>query len=248
MNGVFGDLIDVAAAYLHPVQQDPANRERSWERCYSFFQGYREMPRKQQEKQRELACLHLGFYLASWGMFRGPLIHKDYTIYADVIDILLKEQYAQLWNPVFFKNLLAGNQQVTQNDTQLIFELATHIREHINGLLIVRNYPAQPEHARATNTLITKIIMGTLACVPAYDQYFCKGLPDCGIRRCGSFTLNCFTRLLNICREHNLWQMLQRQPIKSSGVTYPVMRVVDLYFWQKGYEEHQKPKSRSASA
>jgi len=236
MNGVFGDLVDVAAAYLHPVDQDPANRERSWGRCYSFFQGYRAMPRERQETQRELACLHLGFYLASWGMFRGsgPLIRKDYTIYGGVINILLAEQYAQLWNPVFLENLLAGNQQVAENDTQLVFELAECIREHINGLLIVRNHRAQPEPARATGTLITKIIMGTLACVPAYDRYFCRGLTACGIRRCGSFTLNCFTRLLNICRERDLWQMLQNQPIERSGVSYPVMRVVDLYFWHKG--------------
>lgn len=41
-------------------------RERSWDFCYSHFQDH---PRP--TEVMELSCLHLGYYLASWGMLRG---------------------------------------------------------------------------------------------------------------------------------------------------------------------------------
>ena len=82
MNGVFNDLHIVAEQCLSPIVEDPANRGRSWDRCYSFFQRYHELSREKQKAKKELACLHLGFFLASWGMFRGSgsLMQKEYTI------------------------------------------------------------------------------------------------------------------------------------------------------------------------
>jgi hypothetical protein len=61
MNGLFDDLYDVAAECLKPLVKDPANRGRSWDRCYSFFQKYHRFNQKQRQANRELACLHLVF-------------------------------------------------------------------------------------------------------------------------------------------------------------------------------------------
>ncbi len=251
MNGIFDDLYQVAEECLSLMYRDPANRERSWDRCYSFFQQYHLLNKEQQQAKKELACLHLGFYLASWGMFRGSgsLIYKDYTIYAEIIEILFEEQYEGLWGLDFFQDMLIGEDQISEDNEQvrLIFSLKGQIQEYIERLTIIKNHHSPEENASATDTIITKILLGTLACTPAYDTYFPRGLRVCGIDQCGSLTVGCFTRLLNIFREHGLWQRLQRHPIQyqeqpnQHPVTYPIMRVVDLYLWEKGFRDEVNP-------
>jgi hypothetical protein len=244
MNGFFDDITEVASENLAPILQDPANRGRSWDRCYAFFRHYHQWDKAERRKNMELACLHLGFYLASWGMFRGsgPLIHKDYTIYKGVIEKLLEEKYHALWQADYFQELLTGNVPIGDNNLQvkLIFRLANEIQRYFGNLNVIRNHHAEQEQANVSDTLITKILMGILCCTPAYDKYFKKGLTACDVQHCGSFSSSYFARLLNICRENNLWANLQRQPIKYYGVVYPVMRVVDLYFWTKGYNAERR--------
>lgn len=247
MNGVFDDLNEVAEECLSPIVQDPANRGRSWDQCYTFFQKYRDSAREQRRANRELACLHLGFYLASWGMFRGSglLMQKDYTIYGAIIDLLLRPAYQELRRPRFLEGLLLGQDTISDNEQiGSVFGLAEQIRAYVKELPIIRNPRSCRESAKCTPTIVTKILLGTLACTPAYDINLPKGLTACGIRRCGSFTRDCFTNLLNVCREKRLWQALERHPVERHGVIYPIMRVVDLYFWKKGFDESEKKRRR----
>lgn len=239
MNGIFDDLNELAEEALAPIVIDPANRGRSWDRCYNFFQNYRTLNATQQKTNRELACLHLGFYLASWGMFRGSgfLINKDYTIYEGVIDLLLRQEYEGLWDTHLFQELLTGEEQVSEDDNNvgLIFELADQIKTYFSELTIIRNHHADEEGVQATDTIVTKILLGTLACTPAYDEYFKVGLDACGLHPHSSFSVPSMVRILNACRENGLWPALQQHPIECYGVIYPMMRVVDLYFWTKGF-------------
>ena len=121
MNEIFADLYEVAEECLSPIVRDPTNRGRSWDQCYTFFQTYRNWTAKERQANRELACLHLGFYLASWGMFRGSgaLIQKDHTIYGDIIDLLLADAYEGLWRADFFDGLLAGDDALSPNNQQI---------------------------------------------------------------------------------------------------------------------------------
>jgi len=249
----FGDLAKVARAYFCPVERDSANREKSWVKCYEFFQDYHAKPREQQEKETELASLHLGFYLASWGMFRGsgPLIHKDSSIYKGVIDVLLAKEYRQLWGQEFIQGLLTCENAILPHDpgVGLIFDMADRIRDYFSQLVIIKGPDKHREHARCSDTLVTKILMGTLACTPAYDTNFCTGLRSEGNANvCASFSKNCLAQLMNLCRENRLWQALKDNPLPHAADAYPPMRVVDLYFWHKGYKRNQEDKSRSASA
>jgi len=238
MNGVFDDLYETARECRSPIVQDRANRGRSWDQCCTFFQEYRNWDEEQRQANRELACLHLGFYLASWGMFRGsgPLMQKDYTIDGGIVDLLFADAYNELWEATFFQGLLTREDALLPNNGQirLIFDLAANIRNYVNGLTIIRG-PGQPqENAKCSDTIVTKILLGTLACTPAYDKYFPKGLTACGIEECGYFRQDCFTSLLNVCKEHRLWEVLTGRPIEYYAVVYPIMRVVDMYFWFKG--------------
>src|SRR6266478_3447543 len=72
------------------------NRYRSWEHCYRYF--HRSTP-EAIALDRDHAALQLGFYLASWGMYRGSgfLLQHAYTVHLGVIDQLLAPRFAILW-------------------------------------------------------------------------------------------------------------------------------------------------------
>ena len=251
MDELFDDLYEVTEQCLIPIIKDKSCRGRSWDRCYSFFCKYHGSNQEKRETTKELACLHLGFYLASWGMFRGSgtLIQKDYTIYKEVVNILLQNEYEALWEPDFFRDILISDNPIRHNRQEIssIFKLKKQIGDYINGLTVIRNHFSDVENAHATETIVTKILMGTIGCTPAYDTYFRKGLSVCEIRQCGTSNITSFANLLNICRENRIWSKLQEQPIECYKVNYPVMRVVDLYFWTKGFNAEYISKRQSST-
>src|SRR5215472_9314657 len=76
------------------------HRYRSWEHCYGYF--HKNTP-EAIAADRDRAALHLGFYLASWGMYRGSsfLLQHAYTIHLGVIDQLLAPRFSVLWGQEF---------------------------------------------------------------------------------------------------------------------------------------------------
>src|SRR5690349_1631304 len=85
------------SAYFGKVAGDPHHRYRSWEHCYRYF---REVTPSGITAQRETAALQLGFYLASWGMYRGStfLLQHAYTVHLGVVDCLASPRFAPLWD------------------------------------------------------------------------------------------------------------------------------------------------------
>lgn len=69
-------------------------------------------------------CLHLAFYLASWGMYRDSsfLLQKDYRVHYDVVKEILNERYNSLWN-------IDCEELTKENNLNLIFEISEKIRE-----------------------------------------------------------------------------------------------------------------------
>lgn len=68
-------MVDIEAnlkAYLG--KREPRARYTSFDYCFNYFQSHREqgkLPDLLRGEALQLSCLHLGFYLASWGMLRG---------------------------------------------------------------------------------------------------------------------------------------------------------------------------------
>ncbi len=69
---------------------EPYHRNLSWDHCYKAFDNI------SKESDKDYLALHLAFYLASWGMYRGSsgLLWKDYKIHVDAIGII--EKYSWL--------------------------------------------------------------------------------------------------------------------------------------------------------
>ena len=92
-----------------------------------------------------------------------------------------------------------------------------------------------------TDTLITKILLGTLGCIPAYDRFFINGIRQFDGLSYSTLNETNFRKLLNWCDENKD----EIQEI-SEKIKYPPMKIVDMYFWQLGYDEFQKKKTKAA--
>lgn len=83
---------------------------------------------------------------------------------------------------------------------------------------------------------MTKVLLGTLGCLPACDRYFRNGFKS---ERYGSSVLNgpFVERLLRFCRLNAADLLREQDRIeKHGGLRYPIMKLVDMYFWQRGCE------------
>src|ERR1700733_3095150 len=81
--------------------REPDARYTSFDYCFNYFQAFREADDVSglvKPANIQLSCLHLGFYLASWGMFRGRarLLQKSARHLMPVIK-LISEVDGDVW-------------------------------------------------------------------------------------------------------------------------------------------------------
>ena len=160
-------IIKSSTEYYNDLKADENGRYRSWEHCYSHFIKARES----KEVDYDYLSLQLAFYLASWGMYRGSsfLLQKDYKVHIPVVKELLNEKYDVLagMDCIGFKD--DSNQKLLQDINSFLEQYYDKIRHKVKE---------QELKNQLSFTLITKILMGTLGCVPAYDRYFIAGIKN----------------------------------------------------------------------
>lgn len=199
------------------------HRYRSWEHCYTYFSQVR---KREIPLDRDRAAIELGFYLASWGMYRGSsfLLQYSYTIHRPLIDLIFEPRFDPLWSTDF------GSASTDSKLTPLLLELVEGIREAYRPFAIA-NGSAPP-----TDTLVTKIILGTIGSLPACDRFFINGfkIEEHQFSRVNESFIN---RLLKFCQTHQHELLHQQERIMEiGGIRYPIMKLVDMHFWQIGYE------------
>jgi hypothetical protein len=158
-------ILESSVKFYDTLKKDENGRYRSWEHCYSNFINARD----NKNAEWDYLSLQLAFYLASWGMYRGSsfLLQKDYKIHIPVVKELLKEEYDPLAGIDCVELKREENQRLLENINAFLDEYYSNIRDEVKNIK-VRN--------QLSSTLITKILMGTLGCVPAYDRYFISGI------------------------------------------------------------------------
>lgn len=202
---------------------DENHRFRSWEYCYGYF---RSTGRDRLVLDREHAALQLAFYLASWGMYRGSsfLLQHAYTVHHGVINLIAQDRFSGLWCVDF------GAEETDVRHIAIILELIEGIRA------AYRPYAPRTNSGQPTDTLITKIILGTFGCLPARDDYFKSGLKGTGLV-VGSLNRPFIERIHRFSRKNlRSFRKEQTDIERKSGVRYPLMKLVDMYFWQLGRE------------
>ena len=219
------ELIDAAQTFYEDARRDENGRSRSWEHCYRVFRDARTDP----SPDRDYLSLHLAFYLASWGMYRGScfIFHKDYKVHTPIVEEILEPEYDCL--------LGLACTDVRNNDVWAqLKKLSDYISDYFRP---IRNEVRG--HAVAysvSQVLITKILLGTLGCVPAYDTFFGIGAEYLGLEE-KDYNEDSLLELADIYEEHNDRLEKARRGMRVGDLTYPQMKLLDMGFWQVGFEK-----------
>lgn len=139
--------------------QLPKERYSSFDYCFNYFQDFAEKGNAIELSSPlniQMSCLHLGFYLASWGMLRGSsfLLEKSIKFYEPLIEKIAAAD-KRLWK--------IDVDSYSDDNITLLLEFCHSIAESFE------------RKVKLTDTLTTKIMLGVFANVPAYDDFFRKG-------------------------------------------------------------------------
>lgn len=218
----------IVKKYLSCVTNDDFHRYLSWDNCFQAFST---------NKQMEIHALELAFYLASWGMYRGSsgLLQKNHFIHKGAVDIVFSNSSQKL-------KCIEGH-EVKKENKQAIIKVKDELAKHYSQIYFTKGAD-KPKSISPTDTLLSKILLGTLGCVPAYDRYFIEGLNEMKMQHT-SFNEASLNELFNFI-EGNKTEIEQTQKfIKTSTKRhYPLMKILDMYFWQIGYDKELKPRRR----
>ena len=159
-------------------------------------------------------------------MFRNSfLLWCDYKVHEDVIkDVILNKEYSELWD-IKIDNY---NEYISKL-SKIIKEIRDRyepIREEVYNFL----EKAIKNDNGLTDTLISKILLGTMACVPAYDRYFISAVRKTKITT-GVFNPESIKKLVN----HEIVKDIVKKMPKKYSDKYPQMKLLDSCLWQYGY-------------
>jgi hypothetical protein len=134
----------------------PQERYASFDYCYNHFQSFRErgsVCSLAAPEHLAESCLHVAWYLASWGMLRNsPLLGKSMRFCEPLITGIAS------FDPTIWEI------DVDRYNEQTIAVLL-QCKEMIGEKLC-------DGKRAATDTLVTKVMLGVFGNVPAFDRYF----------------------------------------------------------------------------
>lgn len=219
-------VISKADELLNCIHSDENSRYLSWEHCYLSFKNCKE----RNEQNIDLLSLNLAFYLASWGMYRGSsfLLQKDYKVHKDAVREIYNPKYKPLWG-------ISCDGLLRSNNMDLVFELSERLKEiYIEKRRNLDNYED------ISSILITKILMGVLGCVPAYDRFFVNTIKEYKIAS-GNFNKQSLYDLAMFYNDNREKLEAFRDKVNvSRGTIYPEMKILDMSFWYMAFEKEPK--------
>lgn len=223
-------------SYLHgnntnPDGRDPTERNVSFDHCFNYFQSYREAGNTHElasSANVQLSCLHLGFYLASWGMLRNSkLMQKNAEHLVPVVEVIATAD-ASLWD--------IDADCYSSTNIQHLCELAIKICSALPGV-------------SGTDTLKTKIMLGVFGSVPAFDRTFRRGCKEVGLG--ATFGESGLKNIAEFYQENKKTITAYRVPTLdfSGGYTqrcYTRAKVIDMVFSTEGEKREQADKLAAA--
>lgn len=209
--------------YFNETIKDAHGRYLSWQHCYNAFAMHRGTS---DESIYDYLALHLAFYLASWGMYRGSsfLLQKDYKVHIPIVKIITEEQYDSLAG-------ITAEELIKDENLALLEDIGARICKAYADELpsfegVVNN---------ATDTLVTKILLGTVGCVPAYDRYYVQAVRRYSISS-GNFNRESVRDVANYYLAHKDDFETVREELSTHGVEYLAMKLMDMCMWQVAFE------------
>ena len=246
------NLIEAVNLLKQEMDSHPYTRYLSWEHCYKEFNNAFSSIENLKEDDYLKLSLHLAFYLASWGMYRGSsfLLQFDYKIHLEAVKLILCEKYKPLLGYYWNKENINFS-----SNMDLIFGDKTN-----KGLfnLLSENYNSKRKIIKEaekgiSDILITKILLGTLGCVPAYDKMLKQTLQigKCEYKITGfiqTFSRKSFENLIEFYSSEKEQLDENRRKFTfqdSASAEYPQMKFLDMCLWQFAQIKSQEEKNIS---
>ncbi len=151
-------------------------------------------------------------------------------MHTPIVEEILKPEYDCLFGLACAD---VRNSDVWAQLTKLYDNIADHfgpMRDQAAGRKVAS--PVSP-------VLITKILMGTLGCVPAYDRFFVDGIKKHKVTT-QEYSRKSVRKLAEFYEAHNDRLEEARRGMRTEDLTYPQMKLLDMGFWQIGFEENLK--------
>jgi hypothetical protein len=201
----------------------PLERDASYDYCFNYFQRFREQNRvKDLEKPEFLqeSCLQLGFYLASWGMYRGSsfLLRKSARVHEPVIKAIASQP------PGFWE-----------------IDAHCYTQDNIRQLLSFKEAITNPlrDYGKASDVLVTKIMLGVFGCVPAFDTNFTRGFKGYGTSTFGERSLEDIGHFYQdhadmIDKHRVVMRTIDFDTAQRTNRLYTRAKIVDMIFFIEG--------------
>jgi hypothetical protein len=210
-------------ANIHRYLGDRSSTARyaSFDFCFNYFQDHRERGRiadLNAPSQIQTSCLQLGFYLASWGMFRGSstLLTRSAKALEPVIDAIV-DAPARAWS----------------------LDVDGYTPEGIDRVLDLWSVFSRVLPGGHSATLVSKTLLGVFGCVPAFDAYFRRGF--------GASTTSRAVRFRSLTEVHDFY-VAHRDLVEINRVPtldfvsgeptqrrYSQAKVIDMIFFIAGF-------------
>lgn len=203
---------------------DATGRYASFDYAYNYFNP---SSGRDLTNDMEKSCLALGFYLASWGMFRGSsfILEKSSKNFVPLIEYI-SEQPKEFWS-------IDTNTYSAEN-IDILIEQYNKIKESL--------VPTGKSHL----TLVTKIMLGVFGSTPAFDRFFIDSLGtifkgECGFTRFNKKSLTCLSKfyLSNESVIDGIATSSKTISFETGSLTnlsYTRAKVIDMYGFTKGLD------------
>ncbi|MBQ9274942.1 MAG: hypothetical protein IJ228_09020 [Succinivibrio sp.] len=217
------DLLLAAEQYRLKAVNTDFHRFNSWDLCYSCFGlAFKEWSAAtdlKREKFTESLALNLFAYLASWGMLRNSfLLQRNYQYHKGLVPILME-----------YKKLRGLDCNEMVKHTTEVMKLKDKIIGYYHGT-------RHETGTKSWDTRVSKIMLGALGCVPAYDGYFKRALRLYYPKIKATFNEGSLKALCDLCREmKNRDGAPGHQKIFKEWNKYPDMKVLDMGLWCLGF-------------
>ena len=190
-------------------------RYASFDHCFNYFQEHGESGQTANlvsQSGMQMSCLHLGYYLASWGMFRGKAA-------------LLQHSSRALLPAV---KLIANAPEIMWTT-----DVEHYDESRIDAILDFKDKLSELVPGGKSDTLTSKIMLGVFGCVPAFDRYFRKGF------HVSSFSRSALREVHDYYNKHKeIIEDSRDHTISFDGVPtkrcYTQAKVIDMIFFIEG--------------
>lgn len=218
-----------AEAYYQNILPSSGNdypRLKAWEFLYEYVwdESRTNWADLISEDQIETTALHIGFYLANWGMFRGSsglLQNSNLDLMKALAKLLFEGQGSELLE-LSMDDFASGAPKLLYHQ-----KLLDSVLDSMESLA---------SNVSWTDTLKTKILMGVWGECPALDRFYISACRDLFPRRpfITAASGKGLTALAGVIQELNAPSLhLETERLK---LTYPTARVMDMALFQYGLE------------